>query len=47
MAETQDQALIYDAGWKLINEPKRIYFSDLYDRPRAELWAGLLIGALQ
>lgn len=34
------------AGWKLINEPKLIYFSDRYDRPRPELWAGLLIGAL-
>ena len=33
------------AGWKLINEPKLIYFSNLSDKPRAELWAGLLIGA--
>lgn len=33
-------------GWKLINEPKLIYFSNRYDRPRAELWAGLILGAL-
>ncbi|MBI4909858.1 MAG: hypothetical protein HY820_39940 [Acidobacteria bacterium] len=33
-------------GWKLINEPKLIYFSNRYDRPRPEIWAGLLIGAL-
>jgi hypothetical protein len=32
------------AGWKLINEPKLIYFSNLHDKPRAELWAGLLLG---
>ena len=34
------------AGWKLINEPKWIYFSNRADRPRAEIWAGLLLGAL-
>jgi len=34
------------AGWKLINEPKLIYFSNPIDRPRPELWAGLLSGAL-
>ncbi len=34
------------AGWKLINEPKLIYFSNLYDRPRPEIWAGLLLGAI-
>jgi hypothetical protein len=33
-------------GWKLINEPRLIYFSNLHDRPRAELWAGLWLGAL-
>ena len=33
-------------GWKLINEPKLIYFSNRYDKPRAELYAGLLLGAL-
>jgi hypothetical protein len=34
------------AGWKLLNEPKLIYFSDRYDKPRPEIWAGLLAGAL-
>ena len=34
------------AGWKLINEPKLMYFSNRLDRPRAELWAGLLLGGL-
>jgi hypothetical protein len=33
-------------GWKLINEPKLIYFSNRFDKPRAELYAGLLFGAL-
>lgn len=33
-------------GWKLINEPKLIYFSNLHDRPRAELYAGQLLGGL-
>ena len=32
-------------GWKLINEPRVIYFSDRINRPRAEIWAGLLFGA--
>ena len=34
------------AGWKLINEPKVIYFSNLLDRPRPEIWAGFLLAAL-
>lgn len=34
------------AGWKLINEPKLIYFSNRLDRPRPEIWAGLALGAL-
>ena len=34
------------AGWRLINQPKLIYFSNRFDRPRAEVWAGLLCGAL-
>ncbi|MBI3681766.1 MAG: hypothetical protein HY235_15400 [Acidobacteria bacterium] len=34
------------AGWKWINEPKLIYFSDPVNKPRAEIWAGLLLGAL-
>ena len=32
-------------GWKLINEPKLIYFSNLLDRPRPEIWAGFLLAA--
>ncbi|MBI4878014.1 MAG: hypothetical protein HY822_25570 [Acidobacteria bacterium] len=32
-------------GWKLVNEPKLIYFSDPVNKPRAEIWAGLLLGA--
>ena len=31
-------------GWKLINQPKLIYFSNRVDKPREELWAGLLLG---
>ncbi len=34
------------AGWRLVNVPKRIYFSDPLNRPREEVWAGLLAGAL-
>ncbi|MEX2262978.1 MAG: hypothetical protein WD696_13565 [Bryobacteraceae bacterium] len=34
------------AGWKLLNEPKLIYFSNPIDQPRAELWFGLLLGAI-
>jgi len=33
-------------GWKLINEPRLIYFSNLNDKPRAEIWAGLLFGTV-
>ncbi len=33
-------------GFKLINEPKLIYFSDPINKPRTESWAGLLFGAL-
>ena len=33
-------------GWKLINEPKLIYFSNRLDRPREEVWAGFLLAAL-
>lgn len=33
-------------GWKLINEPRLIYFSNLHDKPRAEIWAGLLFGTV-
>lgn len=30
------------AGWRFVNHPKLIYFSNLADRPREEVWAGLL-----
>lgn len=33
-------------GWRLVNAPKLIYFSNRFDKPREELWAGLLLGAL-
>lgn len=33
-------------GWKVVNEPKLIYFSDPVNQPRPEIWAGLLSGAL-
>lgn len=34
------------AGWKFINEPKLIYFSNPVDKPRPEIWAGFLLAAL-
>lgn len=34
------------AGWKLINEPKLIYFSNRYDKPREEVWAGFALAAV-
>lgn len=33
-------------GFKLINDPKLIYFSDPLNKPRSESWAGLLFGSL-
>lgn len=33
-------------GVALINQPKLIYFSDPINKPRAEIWAGLLFGAI-
>jgi hypothetical protein len=33
-------------GWRVINEPKLIYFSNLLDRPRPEVWAGLLLAGI-
>lgn len=33
-------------GWALINQPKLIYFSNREKEPRAEIWAGLLFGAV-
>lgn len=32
-------------GFKLINDPKLLYFSDPVHKPRLESWAGLLFGA--
>lgn len=34
------------AGWRLVNAPKLVYFSDPLNRPREEVWAGLLAGAV-
>ena len=34
------------AGWFTVNAPKLVYFSNPDDRPREELWAGLLLGGL-
>lgn len=34
------------AGWRFLNEPKLIYFSDPVNRPRAEIWAGLILAGL-
>lgn len=34
------------AGWRLVNAPKLVYFSDPVNKPREEVWAGLLAGAL-
>ena len=33
-------------GWAIINHPKLIYFSNRLDKPREEIWAGLLFGAI-
>ena len=32
-------------GWKLVNQPKWIYFSDPVHQPREEVWFGLFLGA--
>jgi hypothetical protein len=34
------------AGWRFLNHPKLVYFSNRIDRPREELWAGLWFGGL-
>ncbi|MCS7023384.1 MAG: hypothetical protein NZV14_01175 [Bryobacteraceae bacterium] len=34
------------AGWKWINEPKLIYFSNRFDHPRTEIWAGFLLASV-
>jgi hypothetical protein len=33
-------------GWRYLNNPKLIYFSNRIDQPREELWAGLWLGGL-
>lgn len=33
-------------GWRLVDDPKLLYFSDRFDRPRPELWAGLWAGGI-
>ena len=33
-------------GWKFLNEPRLVYFSNRYDKPRPEIWAGMILGAL-
>ncbi|MDX2266497.1 MAG: hypothetical protein NW208_00190 [Bryobacter sp.] len=33
-------------GWMWVNHPKLIYFSNRLDRPREEVWAGVLLAAL-
>ncbi len=33
-------------GWKLVNEPKLVYFSNFLDRPREEIWAGFWLAAI-
>lgn len=34
------------AGWRFINDPKLVYFSNPVDKPRPEIWAGLILAAL-
>ena len=34
------------AGWRVINEPKLLYFSNPFDKPRPEIWAGLILGGM-
>jgi hypothetical protein len=33
-------------GLKLINDPKVLYFSNFFDHPRNESWAGILLGVI-
>jgi hypothetical protein len=35
-----------EVGWRFINHPKLIYFSNPHDKPREEIWAGFLLAAL-
>lgn len=36
-------AVATEIGWKFFNEPKLVYFSNLLDKPRAEIWFGFLL----
>ncbi|MFA7693329.1 MAG: hypothetical protein GX117_04040 [Candidatus Hydrogenedentes bacterium] len=38
--------LCFYPGWKLINASRLIYFSNPFDKPRDEVWAGLLGAAI-
>jgi hypothetical protein len=33
-------------GWRFVNHPKLIYFSDPVNKPREEVWFGLLLGGI-
>jgi hypothetical protein len=33
-------------GWRYLDDPKLVYFSNRFDRPREEVWAGLWLGGL-
>lgn len=35
-----------ELGWRLVNQPKLIYFSNRLDRPREEIWAGFLLASI-
>ncbi len=39
-------AIATQIGWKFFNEPKLVYFSNLNDKPRAEIWFGFLLAGL-
>lgn len=33
-------------GWRFVDDPKLMYFSNRFDKPREEVWAGLLAGGV-
>ncbi len=39
-------AVATEIGWKFFNEPKLVYFSNMNDKPRAEIWFGFLLAGL-
>ena len=39
-------AVATQIGWKFFNQPKLVYFSNLNDKPRAEIWFGFLLAGL-